>query len=460
MLSPLRPGAIRTDSADGVHWDRSLPTTAIRPGRVAGLTPGTLIRLPEAGLGHSASCLGSSHLVNIGDASTSGYGVFGELSFDLTDRLNLTLGGRYSDDTRNYDYEVQGYGNTAGLAGVGVGEPTTDCFNNLVAVVDPDPRAGGFTCGTQANPMGFSESLSRDFDDFSTKVSLSFSVNDNNNVYALYSEGFKAGGFQHDARSRQQLNSGLVDSETSTNMEIGWKGSYDRFRFAATYFQIEQEDAQLNNLINVGTGFTTHVINADGVDNEGFEFEATWAATENLTIGGSLASYDAVLVNATQGVMLDITTGNIIGEDISGLQPNLVPEGTYTIYADYEWGLGNGSTITLRADLRHRDAVWLRAGANDRVTMTQDGTRPLFQRPEIDKLGASIGWRSADENISVTLWGRNLDDDYDWINAGPGSPFSYAGGVLQPGETGAPGTVRPRGYAGRSQVGLTASFQF
>jgi iron complex outermembrane receptor protein len=405
-------------------------------------------------------CAGPSHLVNIGDASTSGYGIFGELSFDLSDQWNLTLGGRYSNDSRDYDYAVEGYGNTAGLAGVGVGEPTTDCFNNLVDVVSTDPRAAGQTCGTEAAPMGFNQFLSRDFDDFTSKVSLSYAINDNNNLYALYSEGFKAGGFQHDARSRPQLLSGLVESETSTNYEIGWKGSYDSVRFAATFFSIEQENAQLNNLINVGTGFTTHVANADGVETTGIEFEATWQATERLQIGGNIASYDAEMVNATQAAALDITTGLLIGEDISGLQPNLVPEGTYTIYADYEISLSNGSTIGLRADLRHRDEAWLRAGGNDRVTMTQDGTRPLFQRPALDKIGAMISWTSASGSTTVELWGRNLDDDYDWINSGPGSPFNYAGGVLQTGETGAPGTVRPRGYSGRQQVGITGRFLF
>ncbi len=408
----------------------------------------------------TAPCAGPSHLVNQGDASTSGFGIFGELSFDLTDQLNLTIGGRYSDDERNYDYTVEGWGNTAGLAGVGVGEPTTDCFQNLVPVVSTDPRAAGETCGTAAAPMGFSQSMNRSFDNFSSKLSLSYAVNDNNNLYFLYSEGFKAGGFQHDARSRPQLNSGLVDSEESSNIEVGWKGTYDSVRFAATLFTMDQSDAQLNNLINVGTGFTTHVINADGVESTGFEFEATWAVTESLTIGGNLASYDAELVNATQGTTLDITTGTIIGEDISGLVPSYVPEETYSFYIDYEISLSGGSTIGLRADLRHRGENFGRAGGNDRVTLTQDGTRLLFLRPDLDKIGAQISWTSASGGTEISLWGRNLDDDYDWINFGPGSPFSYAGGVLPPGVAGAPGTVRPRGVAGRRQIGLTARFLF
>ncbi len=49
-----------------------------------------------------APCAGPSHLVNIGDASTSGLGIFGELTYDISDRWTLTFGGRYSDDSRTY----------------------------------------------------------------------------------------------------------------------------------------------------------------------------------------------------------------------------------------------------------------------------------------------------------------------------------------------------------------------
>ena len=235
-------------------------------------------------------------------------------------------------------------------------------------------------------------------------------------------------------------------------------------RFAVTLFSMEQSDAQLNNLINVGTGFTTHVINADGVESTGLELEATWAATDRLQIGGSVALYDAETVNATQGTSLDLATGTIIGEDISGLVPNYVPEETATLYFDYQLPLANGSTIGLRADWRHRGENWGRAGGADRDTLTQDGTRFMFLRPELNKLGANISWTSASEQLTIELWGRNLDDDYDWINFGPGSPANYAVGQLGPQGiiqgNGLTATARPRGYTGRRQVGLTARFLF
>ena len=184
-----------------------------------------------------------------------------------------------------------------------------------------------------------------------------------------------------------------------------------------------------------------------------------------MTIGGSLASYDAEIVNGIQGTMLDITTGIVAGEDISGLVPNYVPEETYAIYGDYQWTLSGGSTIGLRADLNHRGENWLRAGGPDRDSLTQDGTRPMFLRPELDRIGAQISWTSASGSTTLVLWGRNLDDDYDWINAGPGSRFNYGRGQLGPlgleaPPDGGPAVIRPRGYSGRKQVGLTARFLF
>ena len=75
----------------------------------------------------------------------------------------------------------------------GLGNGAKDCNANAI----PDPDGTGFmVCGTEQNRMGFNHNLSRSWDDVAGKVSLSFALNDNNNIYALYSEGFKAGGLK------------------------------------------------------------------------------------------------------------------------------------------------------------------------------------------------------------------------------------------------------------------------
>ena len=68
---------------------------------------------------------------------------------------------------------------------------------------------------------------------FISKLSWDFSINDNLNLYALYSEGFKSGTFQPDALNPAQADL-IVEPETSTNFEIGLKGASARYRYSIT----------------------------------------------------------------------------------------------------------------------------------------------------------------------------------------------------------------------------------
>ncbi|HEY5623773.1 MAG TPA: TonB-dependent receptor [Gammaproteobacteria bacterium] len=399
---------------------------------------------------------------------TESYGLFGELQFDLSDTVTLALGGRYSDDTRDYTFSTWGWGEANGLQALGLGNGARDC--NANKILDPLGRMRNNMgmivpyeiCGSSTNTMGFDDSLSRSWDDFSTKVSIAWALNDNNNVYALYSEGFKGGGFQHDARSQNVLRDFAIDSETAENIEFGWKMSYDRFRGALTVFQQTQDNVQANNQVPCGVGSTGNcnvILNTGGVENTGVEFEFAWAATQSLEFGGSIASYDPEYsAGALQGGMFDPVTGTFAGEDISGTVPSGSPEFTYYLYGDYEWALGNGGSLRLRADVNHMDPRWQQNGASNRCGLNLAGTDFEYRRPELDKLGLSLTWSNADDDISVSLWGRNLDDDPDYINTGPAIGFIFNLGA--PGEGGCRVRSRPVGETGRSQVGLSASFRF
>jgi len=413
-------------------------------------------QFPERGMGGGRiTPQAESHNQQNGDASTSSLGIFGELSFDLTDQLNLTVGGRFSDDSRDYTFWVDAWGRTGTLGGIGavidgLGDPARDCGNPLNQSIDP--ATGGTVCGSAANPMGFDPvALSNDWDNFSAKLSLSYAINDNNNVYFLYSEGFKAGGFQHDARNIASVVNNVIDSEEAENFEIGWKGAYDRANFAVTVFNIEQTNAQNNALIPVGAGFTTLVANFGGVENTGIELEGTFLVGDNFTVGGNIALYDAELgPGSVIGGMSD-GSGNIVGEDVSGGRPNNSPEETYVLWGEYVWGLSGGANIAFRADIQHRGDAWGRLP--NREALATDGTL-LFLKPEIDNIGANITWTSADGGTSVSLWGRNLSDDLDYDTFGPPIGFHFA-----PSST--PGiALAPTGYSGRKQFGVDARFRF
>lgn len=397
------------------------------------------------------NCFRNSTLWTDALNETDAYGIFGELTYDISDQLTLSVGGRYSSDERNLDFATWGYGSAGGLGGIGLGaNDSSDC-----EYLKTLPGYAG-QCGTEDNPVGFSGTVSDSWNNFSPKVTLSYEVNENNNIYVLYSEGFKAGGFQQDARTASNLQL-VLDPEEATNFELGWKGSYDTLVFALTAFRQEQAGVQTGNLVAIGSSQLNLLVNAEGVQNTGVEFEATWAATDNLTIGGSIASYspeflDGSVLSGTYNASTGAFEG---GFDVSGELPSGAIEEASYLFATYEWGLSDGSTLSLRGDWRHRGEVWGQNGEAARNARNLNNDGYMFLRPSIDKLGLRLAWTSPGENWGWALWGRNLDNDPDYINYGP--PFGY---LLQASPNEPSQRARAVGSTGRRQLGATINYSF
>lgn len=392
------------------------------------------------------------------DASgrTSSYAVFGELSFDITDRLNIAVGGRYTNDSRDYSIEADGWGNVDQLSFFGFGGPRScdDPANQSVG------QYGGTVCGTEANPMGFDRvSISDSWDAFTGKLSVSYALTDTSNLYFLFSQGFKSGGFQNDVIYADFLYNTTFDNEDVDNYELGWKAAYDRGRIAVTLFDIEQTNAQNSILFSPSptSNFQLNVVsNLGGIEAQGIEIEGAILIGDNFTLGGNLASQKSEYGPGTRRrAALDPVTGELVGgQDISGLDAD-APELTYVLYGEYEWGLANGSRIRLRADIQHRDFVWGTNNPSAREELLPGGSDLNAIRPEIDNVGASVRWTSPSGDINVTLWGKNLGDDLDWKS---GTGFTPGGVYYLDTSTGTFNNAR--GVSGREQVGLDVGFRF
>ena len=377
-------------------------------------------------------------------------GLFGEINYDLSESWTLALGGRYSTDTRDLDFSTYGYGAAGGLGGIGLGnpDPSRDCSQ-------PEARPAPGQCGTEQNPVGFDGIKSDSWSQFSPRVSLTWAVNDNNNIYALYSQGFKAGGFQHDARTPSNLDV-VLDAETSINLEMGWKGQYDNLIFAVTVFNQEQQDLHTGNLVLVGSSQANLLVNSEGVENTGLELEWTWAVSDSFTFGGAIASYDPKFLPGSQiAATFNANTGEFAndGEDVTGRRPSNAIDQAANLWATYDWQMANGGTWRMRADLRHRGDVWGQNSAVDRAARSTYTGEIYNLRPELNKTALRLAYTSPNENWGFSIWGRNLDDKPDYINFGPG--FGYVFVRLDNGRR-----ARPVGKTGRRQVGATASFNF
>ena len=124
-----------------------------------------------------------SFITDIARNDTESIAIFGEVYYDLTDQIEVVLGGRWSQDKKDAIISATGSGFFPFLGGL---QP---CPLNV-----PGPP---ITQATAASPCGFTDvNVSETFDAFTGKASISYKINDDHSVYALFSQGFKSGGFQ------------------------------------------------------------------------------------------------------------------------------------------------------------------------------------------------------------------------------------------------------------------------
>jgi outer membrane receptor protein involved in Fe transport len=192
--------------------------------------------------------------------------IFGELSFDITDKLSATGGLRHfrtSNGLKGFFGFGDGYSGSTGVS---------QCFS--------DEPFHGAPCTNLDKDTDESGSIGR--------VNLTYNINDTKLVYATWSEGFRPGGINR----RGTLPP--YTSDVLTNYELGWKTSWgeNRFRWNGAVFREDWKDFQFSYL---GQNGLTEIRNANQARVNGLETDLSWAASYNLSLTGGFAWYDAKL---------------------------------------------------------------------------------------------------------------------------------------------------------------------
>jgi len=320
--------------------------------------------------------------------SRDAWAVFGSFVFELTDQLNLTVGGRYTEEKKEFFGQQFFGGSTAnGFPGFIPGT-ADDLFVFGQPIFVPMSSAGG----------------EEDWDEFSPKIGLDYRINDDVLTYFSYSEGFRSGGFN--GRNSDPSNIGPFDPEFVDNYELGMKGEFldNRLRLNVAAFYTDYSDKQEEVIEPDGFGGSNTVVrNASTVEIVGLETELTFAITEHFLLNANFGYLDAQY----DEYLADLSGDGII-TDNSNLELRRVPEWTGGINGTYTMPLGSGDLIAF-VGYRYTDEYFVEVANDPRGLLDERGVWDATLSYEFEI--------SEGNSMKITAFGRDLTDEVDFNSA-------------------------------------------
>jgi iron complex outermembrane receptor protein len=303
-------------------------------------------------------------------------GVFGEFSFDLTDRLSVTVGGRW------YDIEVDFEGSAnSSFINKGVDDDAQAFGTNISAQFAPD------------NSVGAPDKAATDGTIF--KATVDWRPWDDKMFYFTWSEGFRPGLLNRPG------GAGIpgvftvpfaIDTDDVTNIEIGTKADFfdSTFRLNAALFFVDIERLQ-TTIFDPSITNLFFSDNAADAEVTGLEGDFSWlpAFSDRLTFSGSFSFLDTEITKV-------ITPTNDVqaGDELA-----FAPEFQGTLRARYEWDVFSAGWVAHVMPM----VSWSSESFSDII---------LINRDKIDSWtmwGLTAG--VANEKWSFELFGNNLTDE-------------------------------------------------
>jgi outer membrane receptor protein involved in Fe transport len=238
------------------------------------------------------------------------------------------------------------------------------------------------------------------------KLGGSWNLNEDQMVYALYSQGFRLGGSNNPKAVRVDFVDANYDPDKLHNYEAGIKSEWldNRLQVNVALFYMEWDDIQLViGSDDGGLWWLTGQANGGGGQNAGIELDFDWRATDNLRISGSYYHGDAYYTH-------DYITLEGVQEVTSGTSMPDSANDKFSLAADYTFRNVLGGDIWLRADAYYvgprYSALWRADNANP-DSPDFDGT--TYDVDSFTKYNFQAGYER--ENWAVTLFVKNLTNE-------------------------------------------------
>ncbi|KPM25099.1 MULTISPECIES: TonB-dependent receptor [Citromicrobium] len=396
-----------------------------------------------AGINNLATVRDRGSTGDVYNQESTNWALFTHNIINITDRLNLTLGLRYTNENKDFSASF--------------GNDNTACPTNrallgpLLGVPALAGLAGGLiSLSCQGNSTselnGVSIADSRDEDEFTGTAIISFKPTDRLMTYASYSRGYKAGGFNLDRSALQASplvgNPAVTGStanlqfgqETVDAFEVGGKYDGRDWTLTAAAFYQRFSNFQLNTFN--GSVFLVQNVNSCGADLGGADRDASGTTgacaaddvqpgviakgvelelglrparflNANLGLTYADTSYETNLIGNDTGAPLDPALRLLPGDNLSN-----APEITATASLSYTPPIGNSGLTGLFY-------------INTRMTSDYNTGSDLLYGKEQDGyvlVNGRIGIRGPDEKWAIELWAQNLFDQ-DYTQVAINTPF-------------------------------------
>ena len=314
-------------------------------------------------------------------AKATNIGVFGEVDYELSDKMSLNIGLRWVRDEKDFGVTRSG-----------------DSFDEQIC----EPDDGGMLPPGCEVAGEFTTGDSDKWDEILPSISLRYSPNDELTYYARYEKGYKPGGYTGEGAGQPTSAVVSFDPEFANAFEIGGKLllADRRVRLNIAAYFTDYEDLQTSQFIAADPTRPpdNFIVNAtDGTEAYGVEVDFEAAISDAFTLFGNYAFTRCEFAGE---LIIDDD-----GTDIDGNTCRRTPEHGYNLGAQYQVPVGNNYQFSLGGDYQWKDEYFFN-NEND----------PIEEVDSESMLNLYAGVSSLDNDWDLQFWMKNVTDELNTAN--------------------------------------------
>lgn len=342
------------------------------------------------------------------DQDSDLWAVFAQGTWNVSDTLRVTLGGRFTDESKSASRSL------------------------VTTTTSPNPIVTGTTTALdlaenvlRAEPHQVSGD--RDETAFTPLANVQFDLNADVMLYATFTTGFKSGGFDVRSNASPDPSVGVpaavttaltqppspvgvfeFEEEEATSYELGAKMTIldgaGELNIAA--YRTDYEDLQVS-IFDGGLGF--NVGNAAEAKVQGVELDSRWRASESLTLAAAVSYLDFEFEDYDNGECyfrqetLDrasVTNAALSTCSFEGERQVYTPRWTGSINADYVTALNDSHEFRANLNLNYYDDY-----------LVSPSLDPRIEQDAYTKVGARLAIAATNGDWEIALIGKNLGNE-------------------------------------------------